>query len=52
MSTLLAEECRKRAAECAGLAEKQEDPERQREYSDLATMWRLIAQNSEKTDVV
>ena len=37
MSTLLAEECRKRAAECAKLAEKQEDPERQQEYSDLAT---------------
>jgi len=40
------------AAECAELAEKQDDPERQREYSDLATMWRVIAQNSEKTDVV
>jgi hypothetical protein len=52
MSTLLAEECRKCAAECAELAEKQDDPERQREYSDLATMWRLIAQNNEKTDVV
>ena len=36
------------AAECAELAEKQDDPERQREYSDLATMWRLIAQKQRK----
>jgi hypothetical protein len=52
MSTLSAEGCRKRAAECAKMAEKQDDPERQREYSDLATMWRLIAKDSEETNFI
>ena len=52
MSKLLAEECRKRAAECAEMAEKEIDPERKREYLDLATMWRLIAQQSEDTTAV
>ena len=52
MSTLLAEECQERAAECAKMAEKQDDPERQREYSDLATMWRLIAKDSEETNFI
>jgi hypothetical protein len=49
MSGLLAKEFLERAAECAEMAEQQDDQERKREYSDLATMWRLIAQNSEKT---
>ena len=52
MSALLAEECRKRAAECAELARQQDDPERKREYLDLATIWRLIAMNSEETEFV
>ena len=52
MSTLLAEECRKRAAECAEMAEQQEDPERKREYSHLAAMWTLIARDSEETRFV
>ena len=52
MTKLLAEECRKRAAECAEMAEQQEDPEIKREYSDLAAMWRLIAMNSEETELV
>ena len=52
MSKLLAEECRKRAAECAEMARKQQDPEIKREYADLAAMWRLIAMNSEETEFV
>ena len=52
MSKQLAEECRKRAAECAEVAEKEEDPVRKREYSDLATMWRLIARESEETQSI
>ena len=52
MSKLLAEECRKRATECAETAERQEDPGIKREYSDLAAMWRLIAMNSEETESV
>lgn len=52
MTKLLAEECRKRAVECAEMALKQEDPELKREYLDLATMWRLIAMKSEETESV
>ena len=52
MSKLLADECRKRAAECAETAREQQDPEIKREYSDLAAMWRLIAMNSEETESV
>jgi hypothetical protein len=52
MSTLLAEECRKCAPECAKMAEQQEDAERKRQYSDLATMWQLIAEDSEETHAV
>jgi hypothetical protein len=52
MTKLLAEECRKCAAECAEMAEQQEDPEIKREYSDLAAMWRLIAMNSGETELV
>jgi hypothetical protein len=52
MSTLLAEECRKCAAECAEMAEQQDDPGHKREYSDLAMMWRLIAMDSEETESV
>jgi hypothetical protein len=52
MTKLLAEECRKCATECAEMAEQQEDPEIKREYSDLAAMWRLIAMNSEETELV
>lgn len=52
MTKLLAEECRKCAAECAKMAEQQEDPEIKREYSDLAAMWRLIAMTSEETELV
>jgi hypothetical protein len=32
--------------------QKQQDPEFKREYSYLATMWRLIALNSEETEFV
>jgi hypothetical protein len=52
MSTLLAAECRQRAVECAEMANQQNDPDRKREYSDLATMWRLIALDSEETESV
>jgi hypothetical protein len=52
MTKLLAEECRKRAVECEEMALQQEDPELKREYSDLATMWRLIALNSGETESV
>ena len=52
VSKLLAEECRKRAEECAEMAEKEIDPERKREYLDIATMRRLIAQQSEDTTAV
>jgi hypothetical protein len=38
MTKLLAEECRKRAVECAEMAEQQEDPEIKREYSDFACL--------------
>jgi len=48
----LADECRRRAAECSETALQQEDPEFKREYSYLATMWRLIAMNSEETEFV
>ena len=47
MSTLLAEECRKCAAKRAEKAEQQDDPERRREYLYLATIWRVIARESE-----
>ena len=50
--TSLADECRKRAAECSETALQQQDPEFKREYSYLATMWRLIALNSEETEFV
>ena len=50
MSTLLAEECRTRAAECAEMAEQQHDPGRRREYLDLATIWQVIAMDSEETE--
>jgi hypothetical protein len=52
MAKLLAKECWKRAAECAEMAELQDDPERRQEYSDLATIWRVIAKESEETEVV
>ena len=52
MSRLLAEECRKRAAESAEKAEQQDDPERRREYLYLATIWRVIARESEDTETV
>ena len=52
MSRLLAEECRKRAAENAEKAEQQDDPERRREYLYLATIWRVIARESEDTETV
>ena len=52
MSRLLAEECRKRAAESAEKAEQQDDPERRREYPYLATIWRVIARESEDTETV
>jgi hypothetical protein len=52
MAKLLANECQKRAAECAEMAEQQDDPERRREYSELATIWRVIAKESEETEVV
>ena len=48
---LLAEECRKRATECAEEAKRQRDPELQRDYADLATIWRLVAQNAAKNIV-
>ena len=32
------------------MAERQEDSKLKREYSDLATMWRPIALNSEETE--
>ena len=51
MSRLLAEECRKRAAESAEKAEQQDDPERRREYLYLA-IWRVIARESEDTETV
>ena len=52
MTKLLTQECRKRAAECVEMALQQEDPELKQEYLDLATMWRLIAMNSEETEAV
>jgi len=51
MPKLLAKECRKRALECAEMAELQDDPERKREYLELATIWRLIAKESEGAEV-
>jgi len=50
--TSLADECRKRAAECSETALQQQDPEYKQEYSYLATMWRLIALNSEEAEFV
>ena len=50
--TSLADECRERATECSETALQQEDPEFKLEYSYLATMWRLIAMNSEETESV
>ena len=41
-----------RAIEYAEVAKQQKDPELKRKYSDLATVWRLIAQESEQTEVV
>jgi hypothetical protein len=52
MTKVLASECRKRAFECEEMAERLEDPERRREYAELATIWRLIAKESEQTEVV
>jgi hypothetical protein len=52
MPKLLAKECRKRAIECAELAGLQDDPERKLEYLELATIWRLIAKETEETKVV
>jgi hypothetical protein len=52
MPNPLAKECRKRALECAEMAELQDDPERKREYLELATIWRIIAKESEETEVV
>ena len=52
MSRLLAGECRKRAAESAEKAEQQDDSERRREYLYLATIWRVIARESEDTETV
>ena len=43
MTKMLARECRKRAFECEEMAEQQDDPERRREYAELATIWRLIS---------
>jgi hypothetical protein len=48
----LAKEYRKRAIECAEIAELQDDPERKEEYFELATIWRLTAKESEDTEVV
>jgi len=50
-TALLAEECRKRATECAEEAKRQRDPELQRDYADLATIWRLVAQDSAENRV-
>ena len=52
MTEMLAAECRKCAAESAEHAEQQDDPERRREYLDLATIWRVIAQESEDVETV
>ena len=52
MSRVLAKECRKRAAECAEMAELQDDPEHRREYLELATIWRVIAKETDGTEVV
>jgi hypothetical protein len=52
MTKVLASECRKRAFECEEMAEQQEDPELRREYAELATIWRMIAKESEQTEVV
>ena len=52
MTKILARECQKRAFECEEMAEQQDDPERRREYAEHATIWRLIAKESEETEVV
>jgi len=52
MTKMLASECRRRAFECEEMAERQDDPERRREYAELATIWRVIAKESEQTEVV
>ena len=52
MTQMLAKECRKLAFECEEMAEQQDDPERRREYAELATIWRFIAKESEETEVV
>ena len=50
--TSLADECRERATECSETALQQEDPELDLDYCIFATMWRLIAMNSEETKSV
>lgn len=50
-TAVLAEECRKRATECAEEATRQRDPELQRDYADLATIWRLVAQDAAENSV-
>ena len=52
MTKLLTQECRKRAAECAEMAELQDDPEHRREYLELATIWRVIAKETDDTEVI
>jgi len=52
MSKVLAQECQKRAAECAEMAELQDDPEHRRECLELATIWRVIAKETYDTEVV
>jgi hypothetical protein len=52
MTRMLARECQKRAFECEEMAEQQDDPERRREYAELATIWRVLAKESEETEVV
>jgi hypothetical protein len=51
MTTVLADECRKRAVECAEEAKRQRDPDLQRDYADLATIWRLVAQDAAENSV-
>jgi len=48
---LLAEECRKSATECAEEAKRQHDPELQRDYADLAAIWRLVARDTAENSV-
>jgi len=50
MTRLLAEECRKRAAECEDIAKLEKDTDLKRQYLDLAAIWRLIGKQSEETE--